>query len=107
MSSDYFEVTASKQEIAKEREKARELKKSGWWKEKLAAGICHYCEKKFKADELTMDHIVPVARGGKSTKGNVVPSCKGCNASKKLSTPVEDIFKQLEEEKKKRGENNE
>jgi 5-methylcytosine-specific restriction endonuclease McrA len=36
-----------------------------------------------------MDHIVPMARGGKSTKGNVVPSCKECNNKKKYMLPVE------------------
>ncbi len=32
---------------------------------------------------LTMDHVVPIIRGGRSTKGNVVPACKSCNAKKK------------------------
>jgi hypothetical protein len=39
--------------------------------------------------ELTMDHIVPVVRGGRSTKGNVVPCCKECNSRKKYLLPVE------------------
>ena len=34
--------------------------------------------------ELTMDHIVPLARKGKSTKGNVVPSCRLCNAKQEV-----------------------
>jgi 5-methylcytosine-specific restriction endonuclease McrA len=36
-----------------------------------------------------MDHLVPVARGGKSTKGNVVPACKPCNNKKKQLLPME------------------
>lgn len=36
-----------------------------------------------------MDHIVPIIRGGKSTKGNVVPSCKECNNQKKHMLPLE------------------
>ena len=36
-----------------------------------------------------MDHIVPVIRGGKSVKNNVVPSCKECNNEKKHSLPIE------------------
>ena len=36
-----------------------------------------------------MDHIVPVARGGQSVKGNVVPSCKDCNTAKKQLLPME------------------
>ena len=30
-----------------------------------------------------MDHVVPLVRGGRSTKGNVVPACKECNTTKK------------------------
>jgi len=36
-----------------------------------------------------MDHIVPIVRGGKSVKSNVVPACKECNNKKKYLTPVE------------------
>lgn len=36
-----------------------------------------------------MDHIVPIIRGGKSTKGNAVPACKGCNSKKKYALPIE------------------
>ena len=39
--------------------------------------------------ELTMDHIVPIIRGGRSTKNNVVPACKECNNKKKHSLPME------------------
>ena len=85
--------------IKKERERARDLKQTAWWKQKLQPGLCHYCQKKFKASDLTMDHIVPLARGGESVKSNLVPACKACNASKKLSTPAEDAFAELEREK--------
>ncbi len=36
-----------------------------------------------------MDHVVPVIRGGKSSRGNVVPSCKECNNKKKHMLPIE------------------
>ena len=36
-----------------------------------------------------MDHIVPVSRGGRTTKGNVVPCCKECNNAKKQLLPME------------------
>lgn len=93
------EHTDSKR-IKKERQKARDLKQTQWWKQKLASGICHHCGQTFKPAELTMDHLVPLARGGVSSKGNLVPSCKPCNAKKKLDTPVDEIFRQLEAEKK-------
>ncbi|OFZ56192.1 MAG: hypothetical protein A2428_07645 [Bdellovibrionales bacterium RIFOXYC1_FULL_54_43] len=78
--------------IKKEREKAQRLKKTQWWLSLLNLGICHYCGHKFRAHELTMDHIVPLARGGSSVKGNIVPSCKDCNRDKKLDTPVDRIL---------------
>ncbi len=81
--------------VKKEREKARKLKKSQWWLTQLNRGICHYCEKKFPRNKLTMDHIVPIARGGTSTQGNIVPACEECNREKKLETPVEKILKGL------------
>ena len=44
-----------------------------------------------------MDHAVPVARGGTSTRGNVVPACSNCNKTKKHLTPAEQILRQLED----------
>ena len=76
-------TSVSEEEIRRERQKAKELRSSQWWKRRCSSGICHYCGKKVPARSLTMDHIVPMARGGKSTKGNVVPSCKECNTAKK------------------------
>jgi hypothetical protein len=81
--------------IKKEREKAQKLRKSQWWLTLVNKGICHYCSRKFAAKELTMDHVVPLARGGTSTQGNIVPACRECNRDKKLGTPVEEILKKL------------
>lgn len=36
-----------------------------------------------------MDHIVPLSRGGKSRKGNIVAACKDCNNKKRYLLPVE------------------
>ena len=41
------------------------------------------------------DHVVPVARGGRSTRGNCVPCCRDCNAKKKAYTPAEQILERL------------
>lgn len=81
------EVTEA--EIKKEKSKARELRKTQWWKRKCAEGKCYFCKKSFHPKELTMDHIVPIIRGGRSTKGNVVPACKACNNKKKYMLPIE------------------
>ena len=50
---------------------------------------CHYCQQSFPPDELTMDHVVPLIRGGRTTKSNVVPCCKPCNSQKQHLLPVE------------------
>ena len=81
--------------VKREREKARELRKTDWWKSKIASGICHYCKKNVGSENLTLDHVVPVSRGGKSNKGNCVPSCHECNASKKHYTSAEQILNSL------------
>ena len=75
--------------LKKERDKARKLRSSQWWKRKRSLGMCHYCKKTFPPRELTMDHIIPIARGGKSEKFNLVPCCKECNTKKKQLIPAE------------------
>lgn len=92
MSEAWFEP-ADPEFIRRERVRARELRNSQWWKNELAKGVCHYCGGRFSPSELTMDHIVPVARGGRSSRGNVVPCCKDCNNRKKCLTPAEIILK--------------
>ncbi len=93
---EWVEMTASPEHVARERARARELRASQWWKNQLAAGVCHYCGRKFPPGELTMDHVIPVARGGKSDKGNVVPCCRACNQSKRYLTPAEQILATLD-----------
>jgi len=84
-----FLVEVTESAIRRERQKARELRQSQWWKRKRANGVCHHCGGNFAPRELTMDHLVPVVRGGKSTKGNLVPSCKPCNAARRHNLPFE------------------
>ncbi|MEW6219960.1 MAG: HNH endonuclease [Thermodesulfobacteriota bacterium] len=72
-------------QIRRERQKARELRRSRWWQHRIAAGVCFYCGKATPPAELSMDHVVPLVRGGRSTKGNLVPACKSCNTDKKTS----------------------
>lgn len=84
-----FSFHLEEEDLRRERAKARELRASQWWKRKLAKGVCHYCGRAFSPRELTMDHIIPVSRGGRTTKGNVVASCKECNTAKKQLLPME------------------
>jgi len=95
-----FDIEIDERQIRQEREKARALRKQNWWKNRIAKGVCHYCGKAVPPKELTLDHIVPVARGGRSTKGNCVPACKECNNQKKNLLPMEwdDYLQRLEKQ---------
>lgn len=84
-----FIIDVDERTIRREREKAREIRKSRWWKNRVAEGRCHYCGGTFPPGELTMDHLVPVIRGGTSSRGNLVPACQECNSRKKYLLPVE------------------
>jgi len=86
--TDYF-IAVDDEHIKREKAKARELRGSQWWKRKRSSGSCYYCEGKFKPADLTMDHLIPVVRGGKSVQGNLVPCCKECNNNKKYLLPME------------------
>ena len=43
---------------------------------------CQYCGVKFPWNELTYDHLVPRARGGRTNFLNIVTACKRCNSKK-------------------------
>lgn len=75
--------------IKRERAKARDLRKTRWWQQKTASNICYYCGNKVAYKNITMDHLVPLARGGRSTKDNLVPACKNCNTKKQSMLPLE------------------
>jgi 5-methylcytosine-specific restriction endonuclease McrA len=50
---------------------------------------CQYCGKRFKMSELSIDHVVPRSRGGRTTWPNVVCACMKCNVRKGGRTPEE------------------
>ena len=87
--TDPFIVSVTEEAIKREREKARALRKTRWWKQRLSRGTCYYCGRRFSPSELTMDHIVPIIRGGMSTKNNIATACKDCNNKKKHMLPME------------------
>lgn len=77
------------EELGREKEKARRLRRTQWWLNRIQKGVCYYCHQKVGRKNLTMDHVVPLSRGGKSKKGNIVPACKECNNKKKYMLPLE------------------
>jgi 5-methylcytosine-specific restriction endonuclease McrA len=50
---------------------------------------CQYCGRRGTAFDLTLDHILPKSRGGRTVAENLVASCKPCNNRKGDRTPEE------------------
>lgn len=50
---------------------------------------CQYCHKKLPSKLLTIDHVMPLSRGGKNKWTNVVAACGKCNNVKGNKTPEE------------------
>lgn len=94
---DDFFVPAPDEHQKREKAKARELRQSQWWKNQVGKGICYHCEQKFSPQDLTMDHLIPIVRGGKTNKQNCVPSCKNCNNRKGYKTRAELEMQRLKD----------
>lgn len=50
---------------------------------------CQYCGKKFKTEDLNLDHVIPKSKGGTNTWENIVCSCIKCNSKKMDRLPEE------------------
>lgn len=44
--------------------------------------LCHYCGAALTDATLTVDHVRPRSKGGKTEPGNIVPACDECNQKK-------------------------
>ena len=86
--SDFY-APIDPEALKREGAKARELRESQWWKRRVAEGVSYYCRRTVGHANLTMDHIVPMGRGGRSIRGNVAPACKECNTRKQSLLPIE------------------
>lgn len=47
--------------------------------QKLSTAPCFYCG---STEDIQIDHVVPIARGGTHSIGNLISACKNCNSSK-------------------------
>ena len=50
---------------------------------------CQYCGDTLPAGELTFDHVIPVAHGGRKDWENIVTCCVTCNRDKGGRTPAQ------------------
>lgn len=51
--------------------------------------ICRYCCRMIPLDYITVDHVIPFSRGGKTILDNLVVACKRCNQKKGNFLPHE------------------
>ncbi len=58
-------------------------------KEIYSEKFCHYCDEYTIKSNRTLDHKIPLSRGGSHSKNNVVMACNTCNCSKSDKTDVE------------------
>jgi 5-methylcytosine-specific restriction enzyme A len=84
-----FLPEATDEELGRQKARARQWRQSAWWKRRTAEGVCHYCARHVSPKALTMDHLIPLIRGGRSVRGNMVPACKDCNTKKQSLLPWE------------------
>ena len=63
---------------------------------------CQYCGHKFSSSELSLDHVIPLSRGGRSNWENVVCACLSCNVKKGNRSPHEASMKLIAQPKKPR-----
>lgn len=43
---------------------------------------CQYCSNSFQRKHLTLDHVIPISKGGKTNWENIVAACQRCNTIK-------------------------
>lgn len=94
----------SKASVARSRAVAKVVSRNKWrwrlWRDHR--GACFYCKRRtllsdcHKAEPLfaTVDHVIPVSRGGANVYENLVLACRVCNEQKGSMTDEEWAFHQ-------------
>lgn len=52
-------------------------------------GVCYLCKSSFSFNKMELDHVYPIAKGGKHEKSNCKMACARCNRSKGAKTAEE------------------
>ena len=71
---------------------------------------CQYCNTRFPRPQLTLDHVIPLSKGGKTNWLNIVAACDKCNSVKGDKTtmkpkrsPYQPDYYELVNNRKKLG----
>jgi len=82
------------------RRRARLLQAGGTWTPKQFAELCEasddhcwYCQK--QCDNLTVEHMQPLSRGGSNDIANIAPVCPSCNYTKRDKTVLEFMTRKM------------
>ena len=81
---DYRKNNYDKRRVYEQKRRATKLN-NGTFKildkeiKRLYDSPCAWCHSQ---DDITADHLVPLARGGAHSIGNLIPLCRSCNSSK-------------------------
>lgn len=54
---------------------------------------CHYCSKVLTKYSATLDHILPVSKGGDNAYDNLITACLHCNSQRTNKDVMEAIIK--------------
>jgi len=90
LSEDFFNNPAKRKEV---------YERDRW--------ICFYCSEPVTEDNVTLEHFVPVCKGGANTKENLKTSCLLCNSIKSGKTydeAIPHLYKNIQERAKQRNQ---
>jgi len=68
--------------------KGGDLTKARWMEIRDRSPICNACGRFVECENLSMDHIIPVSKGGLHTASNIQALCLICNIKKGAIVPV-------------------
>lgn len=92
-------IRVAKRHFKREREKRERLTRRHVTQRDLQRMLarhrgCAYCGN--NSEPIHWDHVLPLARGGGTTKGNLLPACAPCNLSKGAKTVMEWRIRKLQ-----------
>lgn len=64
---------------------------------------CYICGRKIPSGELSIDHVIPLAKGGLNISENKKPACKRCNQLKGTFDYSEDLVRVIKRERELYG----
>ena len=87
----YLQANPQKNRDAASRRRARERNNGVFkiLKKELVSIMASSCVKCGTYEDITLDHVVPIVRGGRHSIGNLQPLCRSCNSKKGTKTTME------------------